>query len=36
MGIIKLRSEDLTVDEMNLLSEVELQLANKHNQIKLD
>ena len=34
--INKLRSEDLTVDEMNLLSEVELQLANKHNQIKLE
>ena len=34
--INKLRSEDLTVDEMNLLSEVEIQLANKHNQIKLE
>ena len=34
--INKLRSEDLTVDEMNLLSDVELQLANKHNQIKLE
>ena len=34
--INKLRSEDLTVDEMNLLSEIEIQLADKHNQIKLE
>ena len=34
--INKLRSEDLTVDEMNLLSDAEIQLANKHNQIKLE
>lgn len=33
--INKLRSEDLTVDEINLLSEVELQLADKHNKLKL-
>ena len=32
--INKLRSEDLTVDEMNLLSEVEIQLADKHSKIK--
>lgn len=32
--INKLRSEDLTVDEMNTLSEVELQLADKHNVVK--
>lgn len=32
--INKLRNEDLTVDEMNLLSEVELQLADKHNVVK--
>ena len=34
--INKLRSEDLTVDEMNLLSEVEIQLADKHSKIKLE
>lgn len=34
--INKLRNEDLTVDEMNLLSDAEIQLANKHNQIKLE
>ena len=34
--INKLRSEDLTIDEMNLLSDAEIQLANKHNQIKLE
>ena len=34
--INKLRSEDLTVDEMNLLSDAEIQLANKHNQTKLE
>ena len=32
--INKLRNEDLTVDEMNLLSEVEIQLADKHSKIK--
>lgn len=34
LEINKLRNEDLTTDELQLLSTVEIELANKHTKIK--